>query len=127
VFISKLDLPDVNLTSCFSLAEKLSYIMSLYYQTQSRNAAACDFGGNAQLNSGALTVDAASAAQSCIANPSATFVPGSPSTTSGSVRPTGTGSNGGSSGGSVSLMDSIQSLGLVMGVSAVGAFWTLFA
>lgn len=98
--------------------------MSLYYQTQNRNAAACDFGGNARLNSGALTVDPASAAQSCISNPSATFVPGSQ--TSGSGNPTSTSHNG-SSGGSVSLVDSIQSLGLVIGISAVGALWTLFA
>ncbi|KAF9650722.1 glycoside hydrolase family 72 protein [Thelephora ganbajun] len=102
--------------------EKLSYVMSLYYETQNRNPAACNFGGNAKLNSGALTMSAASAAESCIANPSATFVPGSSSTISKSVKPTGTGGN---SGGSVSLMDSIQSLGLVMGISTVGALWTL--
>ena len=99
--------------------------MTLYYESQSRNSAACDFGGNAKLNSGAVTVDASAAAESCIANPSATFVPGSSSTTSGKGNPTGTGSGG--SGGSVSLMESIQSLGLVMGISAVGALWTLFA
>ena len=97
--------------------------MSLYYQSQSRNSAACDFSGNAHLNSGSSTVDPATAAESCIANPSATFVPGS---SSGSVKPTGTGSNSGNGGGSVSLMDSIQSVGLVMGVSAIGALWTLF-
>jgi len=108
----------------FSIAEKLSYVMSLYYETQSRNSAACDFGGNAHLNSGASNVDAESAAESCIANPGATFVPGSSSTTSG--RPTGT-SGGGDGGGSVSLMDSIQTLGLVMGISSIGALWTLFA
>lgn len=120
---------DIELTSCFSTAEKLSYVMSLYYQSQSRNPSSCDFGGNAQLNSGAATVDASSAAESCISNPSATFVPGSgsSSTTSGSVRPTSTGSSGGNSGGSVSLINSIQSLGLAMGISVVGALWTLFA
>lgn len=103
-------------------SEKLSYVMSLYYQSQNRNSASCDFGGNAHLNSGALTVDPASAAQSCISNPSATFVPGSQS--SGSGNPTSTSHSG---SGSVSLMDSIQSLGLVMGISAIGALWTLFA
>ena len=101
--------------------------MTLYYETQNRNSAACDFGGNATLNTGVATVDAEAAAESCISNPSATFVPGgSSSTTSGSGRPTGTGS-GGNSGSSVSLMESIQSLGLVMGISAVGAVWTLLA
>jgi len=104
--------------------EKLSYVMSLYYESQNRNAAACDFGGNAHLNSGALTVNAADSAASCIADPSATFVPAPASSTSG--KPTGTGSNGGS-GGSISLMDSIQSLGLVMGISVIGALWTLLA
>ena len=95
--------------------------MSLYYESQSRNAAACDFGGNAHLNSGTITVNAADSAASCIANPGATFVPEPGSSTSG--KPTGTGGSGGS-GGSVSLMDSIQSLGLVMGISAIGALWT---
>jgi len=98
--------------------------MSLYYQSQSRNPSSCDFGGNAQLNSGAATVDASAAAESCISNPSSTFVPGSPSTTSASVGPTG---GSGDSGGIVSLVDSIQSLGLAMGISVVGALWTLFA
>ena len=96
--------------------------MSLYYESQNRTASSCDFGGDAQLNSGAVTINAEAAAESCIANPSATFVPGS-STTSGAGKPTGKGN----SGNGVSLMDSIQSLGLVMGISAVGALWTLFA
>ena len=116
--ISKLNFSDVKLTSCFSIAEKLSYVMSLYYQTQSRSSAACDFGGNAQLNSSASTVDAAAAAKSCITNPSATFIPGSFSGTPVASTP--------HSGGFVSLMDPIQSLGLVMGISAVGALWILF-
>lgn len=110
------------LTFCFPIGEKLSYIMTLYYESQKRSSSACDFGGNARLNSGAETIDATAAAESCIANPSATFVPGS-STTSGAGKPTGKGN----SGNGVSLMDSIQSLGLVMGISAVGALWTLFA
>jgi len=124
VFITGLNL-EVELIYSL-IAEKLSYVMSLYYQSQNRNSAACDFGGNAKVNSAALTVDASAAAQSCIANPTATFVPGSSSTTSGSVGPSGT-SGGGNSGSSVTLMDSIQSLGLVMGISAVGALWTLLA
>lgn len=105
-------------------SEKLSYVMSLYYESQSRKASACDFGGNAKLNNAALTQSAASVAQSCIANPNATFVPGSPSSTAGG-NPTSTGK--GNSGGSVSLMDSIQSLGLVMGISTLGALWTFLA
>ena len=104
--------------------EKLSYVMSLYYESQNRKSTACDFGGNAKLNSGALTQGASSVAQSCIANPSATFVPGSPS--SGS-KPTSTSGNGGNTGGSASLMDSILSLGIVMTIGAFGAVWTLLA
>lgn len=104
--------------------EKLSYVMSLYFESQNRNPSACNFGGNAQLNNAALTKSASSVAESCIANPNSTFVPGSPSSTSGG-KPTGTGSNGGNGG--VSLMDSIHSLGLVMGISAFGAIWTFFA
>ena len=98
--------------------------MSLYYESQNRNSAACDFGGNAKLNSGALTEGAASVAQSCIANPDATFVPGGSSTASGGGKPTSSSGNNGASG---SLVDSIQSLGLVVGISTVGALWTLFA
>lgn len=113
----------MKLTFCFLTGEKLSYVMSLYYESQNRKSSACDFGGNAKLNSGALTQSASSVAASCIANPNATFVPGSPSSGS-NVNPTST-SKGGNSGGSVSLMDSVQSLGLVMIISAFGALWTL--
>ena len=98
--------------------------MSLYYESQNRKSTACDFGGNAKLNSGALTQSASSVAESCIANPSATFVPGSPSSTSNG-NPTST--SGGKNGGSPSLMDSAQSLGLVIAISAFGALWTLLA
>lgn len=96
--------------------------MTLYYQSQKNNPSACDFGGNAKLDSG-LTTSASSVAQSCIANPSATFVPGS---SASGKNPTSTGGSG-NKGGSVSLMASIQSLGLVMGISTLGALWTLFA
>lgn len=105
--------------------EKLSYVMSLYYESQNRKASACDFGGNAKLNTAALTQSASSVAESCIANPSATFVPGSPSSTAGG-KPSSSGGSG-KNGGTLSLVDSIQSLGLVMGISAFGALWTLLA
>lgn len=98
--------------------------MSLYYESQNRKASACDFGGNAKLNNAALTQSASSVAQSCIANPNATFVPGSPSSTVGG-NPTSTGKK--NSGDSVLLMDSIQSLGLMVGISTLGALWTFLA
>lgn len=97
--------------------------MSLYYESQNRKSTACDFGGNAKVNSGALTKSAASVAESCIANPNSTFVPGSPSSTAGGS-PTG---SSGKNGGSTPLADSLQNLGLAMGISALGALWTLFA
>ena len=86
--------------------------MSLYYEKQNRKAAACDFGGNAHLNSGALTTNAADSAASCITNPGATFVPGPASSTSGEQ---------------MGISVSIQSLGLVMCISTIGALWTLLA
>lgn len=108
-----------------SASEKLSYVMSLYYESQNRNPSACDFGGNAKVNTNAQSKSASSVAESCIANPNATFVPGSPSSTSGG-KPTSTKSGGGNNG-SASLMDSLRSLGLVMGISVLGALWTLLA
>ena len=86
--------------------------MSLYYEKQNRKAAACDFGGNAHLNSGALTANAAESAASCITNPGATFVPGPASSTSGEQ---------------TGISVSIQSLGLVICVSTMGVLWALFA
>lgn len=97
--------------------------MSLYYESQNRNPTACDFGGNAKVNTNAQSNSASSVAESCIANPSATFVPGSPSSTSGG-KPSST---SGGNNGSASLMDSFRSLGLVMGISVLGALWTLIA
>ena len=123
---SRAECLEVELTPCFIIADKLSYVMSLYYESQNRTASSCDFGGDAQLNSGAVTINAEAAAESCIANPSATFVPGSPSSTSGGGKPTSTSGNG-SNGASPSLVDSIQSLGLVMSISAIGAFLTFVA
>ena len=66
--------------------------MDQYYELTNRLATSCDFGGNATVFSNAPTGTAAIAAESsCLANPSATFVP---------VAPTNGGSSGGGSGGS---------------------------
>ena len=76
----------------FRTATKLSYIIDQYYELTGRQATSCDFNGNATLFKNAPTGTAALAAESsCLANPSATFVP---------VAPTTTGSSGGSNGGS---------------------------
>ncbi|KAI0343991.1 hypothetical protein BDW22DRAFT_1328054 [Trametopsis cervina] len=79
---------------------KLSYVFDQFYELTNRNAQSCDFAGNATLNSAAPTNSAAvaSAVSSCLANPSATFVPSAPSTSSGSGS-SGSGSQSPSSGG----------------------------
>lgn len=110
--------------------EKLSYIMSQYYELQNHVATACDFAGNATINSKAPSSSgaAAAAASSCVSNPSATFVP---SSVSGGPSSTGSGSSGGGSGsgssGAISLMSSLESLLVVLAISSVGAAWTLMA
>ncbi|KAJ2919279.1 hypothetical protein MD484_g1106, partial [Candolleomyces efflorescens] len=119
---------------------KLSYVMSQYYEAQSRNAQACSFAGNGTVNSGA-TAAAASAASSCIASPSATFVPTSPPTLSGggasstSTRTSGgSNSNGGNSGNSnnnnsaasvVAATNALVGVAAMAFVGVASAVWTL--
>ncbi|KAI0702424.1 Glucanosyltransferase-domain-containing protein [Cytidiella melzeri] len=84
-------------------AVKLSYVFDQYYELTNRNAQSCDFAGNATINSHAATNSAAvaSAVSSCLSNPSATFVPSAPaSTTAGTSNPSGSSSSsgGGTSG-----------------------------
>ena len=83
---------------------------------------------NSNAPSSATAADAV--ASSCIANPSATFVPSAPATTGGTVSPTGnngSGNNGGGNG-AVSLIGDAQAIfGLAgaIGVGMVSAVWTL--
>jgi 1,3-beta-glucanosyltransferase GAS1 len=108
-------------------AQKLSYVMSLYYESQNRNAQACSFAGNATVNSAAPSGSggAGAAALACLSNPSATFVPSSPVS-----NPTATVSGSGSSGrpsSAMSLVGDLQSIAVALGLSTVGALWTLMA
>ncbi|GLB36499.1 putative splits internally a 1,3-beta-glucan molecule and transfers the newly generated reducing end (the donor) to the non- reducing end of another 1,3-beta-glucan molecule (the acceptor) forming a 1,3-beta linkage, resulting in the elongation of 1,3-beta-glucan chains in the cell wall [Lyophyllum shimeji] len=111
---------------------KLSYVMSQNYQLNNRNAVACSFAGNGTVNPLAPSTNAAAdaAASSCIANPSATFVPSAPASSGGSS--SGNGASGGSSAGSgngaVNLTgDSNALVGMtVMALlSIASAVWTL--
>lgn len=100
--------------------------MSQYYELQNHVATACDFAGNATVNSGVPSSSGAAgaAAASCVSNPSATFVP---SSVSGGPSSTGSSSGGGSGSGAISLMSNLESLAVVLAISSVGAAWTLMA
>ncbi|KAK1232387.1 1,3-beta-glucanosyltransferase [Marasmius sp. AFHP31] len=109
---------------------KLSYIMSEYYESENRNPQACSFAGNATVNNQTPSSAAAgAAASSCIANPSATFVPGSPSGSNGGGGSSGNGGSGNNGNGAVALVgDRNALLGVVAVVimGATSAVWTLF-
>lgn len=100
---------------------KLSYIMSQYYEAQSRNVQACDFAGNGTVNSGA-TAAAAAAASSCIASPSATFVPSAPPSLSGGAASTSTRTSGGNNNNGGNSGNSNNNSGAVNLVAATNAF-----
>ena len=76
--------------------EKLGFVFTEFYEATSRNAASCDFQGNASVNTGAPAsrTDVENAVTSCLAN-EAVFTPTAPSGGSGG----GGSSNGGGSGG----------------------------
>jgi 1,3-beta-glucanosyltransferase GAS1 len=100
--------------------------MSKFYESEGRNAAACDFAGNATLNRGASETETADAlASSCVANPSATFAPSAPATT----RPASTGAaSGRPSGDDSSALGKSALVGVASTalVGAMAAVWTLF-
>jgi hypothetical protein len=103
---------------------QLSFVMNEYYQLNNMNPVACSFAGNGTVNPlGASGTAAATAAEtSCVASPSATFVPA----LSGTSSPSGSGSSA-SSGSSSSkngvapLIEKNQLLGL-LSVVLVGVF-----
>jgi hypothetical protein len=107
---------------------KLSYVMSLYYESQNRNAMACSFAGNGTVNA-AATASASAVASSCIANPSSVFTPSAVSTPSQVTQPpsTGTGaSSGGNGSGSKSGAEThaVFGVGTMLVISLVSAAWT---
>ncbi|EJD04270.1 glycoside hydrolase family 72 protein [Fomitiporia mediterranea MF3/22] len=116
-------------------ASKLSFVMTQFYEATSRNAASCDFAGNATVNSRAPsnTNDENNAVSSCLANTDVTFTP---------TAPAGGSSGGGGSGGSGSSTTSPSSAlghttfladlktgtlgtGLLLSVMVATGFWTL--
>ncbi|KAG6814049.1 hypothetical protein H0H92_003899 [Tricholoma furcatifolium] len=104
----------------------LSYAMSAYYMLEGRTAQSCSFAGNGTVNPSAPTsVSAAdAAASSCLANPSATFVPSAPATTGGSAK---TATSKGNNGAMNLAADSNALFGMAMMtfVSIISAVWTL--
>jgi 1,3-beta-glucanosyltransferase GAS1 len=114
-------------------AVKLSFVMSQYYEANNRQATACDFAGNGTVNA-ASQASAAPAASSCIASPSATFVPSAPATLAGGSSPTNTrasGGNGGNNGGNGGNGNGAASSNALTGIAVMGvvafasAAWTL--
>ncbi|KAF8898482.1 glycoside hydrolase family 72 protein [Infundibulicybe gibba] len=108
---------------------KLSYIMSKYYEANNRNGQACSFGGNGTVNPLAPTTASAAdtAASSCVANPSATFVPtAAASSGAGGASATGGGATAGKNG-AMTIMSGNALVGMAgMGIiTVVSAFWTL--
>jgi len=106
---------------------KLSYVMSQYYQLNNRDGQACSFAGNGTVNPLApSSISAAdAAASSCIANPSATFVPSAPASTGGS---NSGGSSSGKGNGAVNLIgnnNALVGMTVMALLSIASAVWTL--
>jgi 1,3-beta-glucanosyltransferase GAS1 len=99
--------------------------MSKFYEKEGKNAAACDFSGNATLTA-SVTESADALASSCVANPDATFAPSAPATT----RPASTGSPSGRPGNSNDDSaalgnNALVGVGSMALVGVVAAVWTL--
>ncbi|KAG6866021.1 hypothetical protein C0991_009429 [Blastosporella zonata] len=109
---------------------KLSYVMSDFYQLSNRNPQSCSFAGNGTINPSAPSsvASANAAASSCIANPSATFIPSAPASTVGGTNTGASTSTTKGSNGAIRLIgDSNALLGMtaVTLVSIASAVWTL--
>ncbi|PPQ65976.1 hypothetical protein CVT24_011193 [Panaeolus cyanescens] len=109
---------------------KLSYVMSQFFEANKRDPQACSFAGNGTVNDqAATTVSALAVATSCLANPSATFVPSAaPTSASGGGASNGGGSSAGGSGGSGNTgaaMGLSVPVGALVGVSVVTVFAAL--
>jgi len=108
--------------------------MSLYYESQNRDAQACSFAGNGTENP-ASTAAAAAVASSCLASATGVSTPSTPATVSSSPASTSTSTSGsgsqssGQSGGTAAVLvsDSRALLGvlLMVVVSIVGGFFSL--
>ncbi|KAJ7096582.1 1,3-beta-glucanosyltransferase [Mycena belliarum] len=111
---------------------KLSYVFSQYYELNRRATKACNFSGNATLNSAApnTNIAAAAAASSCIPSPSAVFTPHAPpallpiAPSNGNAPAGGSGPGSGSSGGAPARLQ-WTGLGAIAACVLAGALWTL--
>ncbi|THH11779.1 hypothetical protein EW145_g438 [Phellinidium pouzarii] len=117
---------------------ELSFVMTQFYESTNRNAASCDFSGNATINSNAPsdTNSLNSAVSACLANTDATFVPTAPAANGGSSGGSGTSGGSGSAttssngalGHSVFTADiktGALGTGVLLTVMVAAGFWTL--
>jgi len=102
---------------------RLSYIMSLYYEANNRNAQQCSFGGNGTVNNKASTASAAAVASSCLASATGTFVPSAPTSTPNG--PTSTSKSGATTIGLVGDSRALLGVLLMIVVSVAGGFLSL--
>jgi hypothetical protein len=111
----------------FIPAVQLSYVMSEFYELNSRAAQACSFAGNGTVNASAPSESASAAASSCISNPSATFTPTAPAGASGGGSNGGSGSGGGGSNSHDGATGAKPFIGIAAMalVSLAGGLWTL--
>ncbi|KAI0301302.1 glycoside hydrolase family 72 protein [Russula brevipes] len=103
---------------------RLSYIMSLYYEANNRNAQQCSFGGNGTVNNKASTASASAVASSCLASSTGTFVPSAPTSTPGSGS-TSTSKSGATTIGLVGDSRALLGVLLMIVVSVAGGFLSL--
>ncbi|KAJ7155198.1 glycoside hydrolase family 72 and carbohydrate-binding module family 43 [Mycena filopes] len=113
---------------------KLSYVFSQYYELSHHAPAACNFSGNAVVNTAAPATGAQGVAASCIPSPKV-FTPSAPPVlvpgTGGRSSNSTTSGRGGSAGGAgapnggVSSRGAWVGLGAALGCVGAGMLWTL--
>lgn len=117
------------LASACDPSTKLSFVMSLYYESQNRNAQACSFAGNGTVNK-ASTASASAVASSCLASATGVSTPSTPANNPGSASTGASGSTSSNKSGATPVAlfgDSRALLGvfLMVVVSVVGGFLSL--
>lgn len=123
---------DIPLIYFDSIAIKLSYIMSQFYEANNRDGQACSFSGNGTVNPLAPTSASAAnaAASSCISDPNAVFTPAAPTGGSNNGSPSGS-STGAPTKGSSGAVNLVADGNAVLGMAAMALFgiasavWTL--
>jgi 1,3-beta-glucanosyltransferase GAS1 len=126
---SELSYRSSSLVSCRDIATKLSYVFTQYYENQKKNAAACDFSGNATVN--AAGPAASSAVSTCMASATGTSVPSLVATSSSSVRssstssPTSSGGSGNNGAVSLAMPSGVFGVVTMVAVSVLAGAMTL--